>query len=168
MPLIFQYGSNLDIERLNSHSRLQGQAKAVGTAQTRECYDWEFNIATQTGSAVSIADSSASGRQIWGALYEIPEDRIFRHLGKGNHPTLDAIEGEGGNYRRGPIALLKADGSPILETVLTYYGHQIKGTLRAYEDYAQHILLGAAAHQLPQEYQHWIRVKIAEALRRPS
>ena len=55
MPLIFQYGSNCDTERLNSPERLAGAAIERGRAQSMDEYEIEFDV-WSNGNGCAAAD----------------------------------------------------------------------------------------------------------------
>jgi len=44
MALVFQYGSNMSVARLNSDDRLAGDAKVVCVATTIEPFDLVFSV----------------------------------------------------------------------------------------------------------------------------
>ena len=116
--LVFQYGSNCSDERLNSKSRLGGDAKCPELAYTVEKFDLVFSRKTKCGhAAADIVDRPTTGRQIYGVLYKIPECRIFIEKKQGNKKTLDEIELEGIAYRRTLIRVIH-DGKE--KQVITY------------------------------------------------
>jgi hypothetical protein len=156
MSFVFQYGSNLSSARLNSSTRLCGDARLVGKAITRENYEFEFDIWSKADGGRAAADIIAgSGRKIWGVIYEIPEHLIRRET-LGTRKSLDAIEGEGANYERIIIKLDWPDGRPVEESVITYTGLARKTGIQTTWDYAQHIITGLAEHDMPPEYRKYV------------
>jgi gamma-glutamylcyclotransferase (GGCT)/AIG2-like uncharacterized protein YtfP len=58
---------------------------------------------------------SKPGSKVWGALYEVPEYLIDRNTAKEKgRKSLDAVEGEGMNYRRETISV-RRDNSEVLQ-----------------------------------------------------
>lgn len=90
--LIFQYGSNVDVSRLNSQSRLGGDATLKGLASTVDKFDLRFNVDSH-GQKCGVANLVPGERIIYGALYEIPEERVDRNIKINGLKTLDEIEG---------------------------------------------------------------------------
>jgi hypothetical protein len=82
MPLVFQYGSNCDAERLNGPNRLRGDARDLGRALTVEEFDITFNKRhSENGSAAADLIKPRKGRsRIWGVLYEVTKVG-FKRLG---------------------------------------------------------------------------------------
>ena len=79
MALVFQYGSNMSVVRLNSDGRLAGDAKAVCVATTVEPFELVFSVWSKSNScaAADLLPSSA-GRNVYGVLYEIPDFLLLR------------------------------------------------------------------------------------------
>ncbi len=79
MALIFQYGSNLSVSRLNHADRLNGDAELVAVAQTVEHFELRFSVwsVTNNCAAADIVPNS-SGRSIYGVLYSVPDHLLSR------------------------------------------------------------------------------------------
>jgi len=92
MELVFQYGSNCSVERLNGSTRLNGAARVVGIAETVEDYSLVFD-AWSDGNRCAASDLVRTpGQKVWGVLYEIPREFVFgRRTDK--RKTLEQIEG---------------------------------------------------------------------------
>jgi cation transport regulator ChaC len=154
MAFIFQYGSNLDSTRLNSPTRLQGDAQVVGKAVTQDDYELTFDIWSISEGGRAAADIiSGRGIKIWGVIYEIPDFLIRRETAKAKQrKSLDAIEGEGSNYERTSIKLNWSDGRSVVETVITYIGKAHQPDIKTNQQYVDHILRGIKEHDLPPNY----------------
>ncbi len=79
MALVFQYGSNLSVARLNHADRLNGDAELVAVAQTVEHFELAFSVwgVTNTCAVADIVPNS-SGRSIFGALNSVPDHLLSR------------------------------------------------------------------------------------------
>lgn len=83
MVLIWQYGSNMDEERINSPDRLDGKAKFVGIA-IKKGYRLSFTHTNRKGvGTADIAEADPSDYVI-GCLYETTNEMLKK---------LDKIEG---------------------------------------------------------------------------
>ena len=156
MTLVFQYGSNISASRLNHENRLAGDAKPIGIAGTIELFDLGFTVWSKTNecAAADIAPSE-TGRNVFGVVYQIPDFLIYREsANRRNRKSLDAIEGEGGNYVREEIKLSKSDGTQI--KALTYVVREKMEGLKTSFAYVQHILKGMKEFQFPNEYREYV------------
>jgi len=162
MALVFQYGSNMSVARLNGAYRLAGDAKPVYVARTTEPFDLMFTVWSKSNNcAAADLVSGSTGRNIYGVVYEIPEFLLSRDTAKQrNRKSLDAIEGEGTNYVRTMIDLTKNDGSTI--RAITYVVKARKTGIKTSLAYVRHILLGLKEHGIPGEYCQYVRSKIVE------
>lgn len=124
MPLVFQYGSNVSASRLNSPRRLNCKARVICPAFTVEPHELDFTIWSDENGCAAADLLPGVGRAIWGALYEIPEEAIYRDKCPPTQNCLDAIEHEGEHYVRTRIAVRDADGRPLDEPVITYLGNR--------------------------------------------
>lgn len=160
MALVFQYGSNMSEARLNGPDRLNGNARVVGIAITEGKFDFVFDILSDKGRNAA-ADIVADGtRRIWGVVYDVPDALIGRQTAKPRR-SLDAIEGEGGNYQRIRINLRWRNGRVIRDAVFTYVGLARRNGIQTTQGYVDHILRGLADHQMPSGYIKYIRSQIA-------
>lgn len=159
MTYVFQYGSNLSTERLNGPTRLRGDAQVVGVARTVGNYELSFDIWSEGGGRAAADLVEGAGRQIWGVIYEVP-DRLIRRESARPRKSLDAIEGEGGNYRRVEIAVRWVDGGEVGRPVLTYLGRDRREGVRTSLEYVQHILAGLREHNIPGDYVQYVRERV--------
>ena len=161
MAIIFQYGSNLDSERLNSSQRLRGDARYLGLACTREPCELGFTVWSE-GNGCAAADLIPGGSQpAWGALYEIP-DALIRRDTAGDRPSMDSIENEGAEYRRTRIDVCHPDGQPVAAPVLTWLVAQRRYDLYTEFHYVRHILSGLFNKQVPADYLNRVRRNILD------
>jgi cation transport regulator ChaC len=159
MAYVFQYGSNLSTERLNSPTRLRGDARVVGVARTVENYELSFDIWSKGGGCAAADLVEGAGRQIWGVIYEVPDHLIRRDSAK-PRKSLDAIEGEGANYRRVEVQVRWGDGREVVRPVLTYLGLDRKQGIKTSLEYVQHIFAGVRQHNFPGEYVQYVRERV--------
>lgn len=162
MALVFQYGSNMSVARLNHANRLAGDATSIGIARTIELYELMFTVWSKK-NACAAADivSSKTGRNIYGVIYDIPDFLLSRKTAKEhNRKSLDAIEGEGTNYVRRKLNLAKTDGSGL--RAIAYVVKERKTGLKTSFAYVRHILDGLKEHDIPKEYRQYIRLQIIQ------
>jgi len=159
MALVFQYGSNTSSERLNSNARLRGDARLVGIAQTEDDFELEFTTWSHTNRCAVADIVPGSGRKIWGVVYEIP-DYLIRKETSGERKSLDAVEGEGKNYRRVSIAVRLPDGRSFEDEVITYMVTNRTSGLCTSLEYASHIIRGLREHRVPEEYIAYVKAKV--------
>ncbi len=156
MSLVFQYGSNTSVHRLNSAKRLDGAARVVGPAYTQDKYDLDFTVWSKTNNCAAADIVPKGNTQIWGVVYEIPDNLIYRHS-SGTKKSLDAIEGEGGNYERVQIQVI-SNGNTI--PVLTYVVRKREVGLATSAKYASIIINGLKSHDIPEEYLEYVYNRI--------
>ncbi len=157
MAFVFQYGSNTSEKRLNSESRLNGTAVKIGIVQTVNKFDFDFTIWSRNNKC-AVADIKSDGEMtIWGVLYQIPDERVFRDKKK-KEKCLDQIEGEGYNYKRIKIEVSDVDGKKIDEKVYTYVARDSKrkDDLKTSEEYVKHILDGLKINKVPDDYINYV------------
>jgi hypothetical protein len=157
MALVFQYGSNTLSARLNSPERLCGDAKDLGLVRTEENFELHFNVWSRGNNCAAADLKRGSGRPIWGVLYDVPDGLIARDTA-GNRKSMDAIEGS--KYRRGPISVLRENGTRIEDLVLTYTVINPKSGLRTSLTYAAHIIRGLRGHAAPNDYLNYVKDRV--------
>ncbi len=156
MAYVFQYGSNTLSSRLNSEDRLKGDARSLGVVYTREDFELDFNVFSDNNQCAAADIIPNGSRKIWGVLYEIPDYLIRRGASPGRK-SLDAIEGEGNNYRRIGIALRYPDGSPVEEDAITYVVINRQSDCRTSLDYCRFIVAGLREHNISDEYIDYVK-----------
>jgi hypothetical protein len=157
--LLFQYGSNCDDQRLNSHERLDGAAKNPVLAETVDEYDLAFDVwSTTNGCAASdLIPAPGTGRRATGILYEVPTDRI-RGERLDRKKTMTMIEGP--SYEEHTITVRTTNGEHHAITFLVKE-HARRPGLWTSSAYVAHIVNGLRAHQAPPAYvQHVIDAAI--------
>ena len=159
MTLVFQYGSNTCTGRLNSDTRLQGDAKDLGLVQTATSFELDFDVWSKTNNCAAADIREGSGRSIWGVLYEIP-DYLIRRDTAGQRQSLDAIEANGTSYCRRLIHVQLPDGTPIPGEVITYTVRNPKPDLKTSIEYVTHIIKGLKEHSAPDEYVAYVKERI--------
>ncbi len=162
MALVFQYGSNMSIARLNDERRLVGDAKLHGVVKTVSHFDFGFTVLSKTNNcAAADIVPSDNGRTIYGVLYDIPDWLVLRDDAiKHNRKSLDAIEGEGQNYIRQNIELVDENGLSL--TAITYLVRERKSGLKTSLDYVEHIFCGLSQRGFPKEYRSYITSQVVK------
>lgn len=161
LTLVFQYGSNMDEARINSQSRLRGDAKYFCKAKTVNNYELDFTVWSQNNGCAAADIIPTSENKVWGILYLIPEYLIQRDSAKKrNRKSLDAIEGEGRNYKRIKIEVETETGKTMHP--ITYEGIDKKKGIQTSWKYAKHIIKGLVEHNLPTYYFEEVKQKIIE------
>lgn len=154
MALVFQYGSNTSVRRLNSPDRLRGDATSLGLAFTFENFQLDFTVWSNTNNCAAADIVPGNGRRVWGVLYEIPDYLISRDT-SGERRSFDAIEGP--RYRRQEIQVCKASDPETSITAWTYTVIDKQDSLKTSCEYATHILTGLREHQAPSEYIEYVK-----------
>jgi len=133
MPVIFQYGSNCDSDRLNSPARLSGGAKDLGCAETIGEYEMAFNKWSQ-GNGCAAADlmpASAAGRHAWGVLYNVSEEglkKLAEIEGRSYEPKIFRVRNEAGEEVDATTFVVKERARKLgLSTTAKYVGHIVNG-----------------------------------------
>lgn len=165
MALVFQYGSNCSESQIHGKDRLCGDAMFIDIAETVDDFRLAFDV-WSTGrycAASDIVDSP--GSKVWGVLYEVPDFLLERKSAAAqNRKSLDAIEGEGTNYKRETIAVRQNSG-PIVKA-LTYRVRNPKPNLQTSLEYVEHIIEGLRERGVREAYIN--QVKKAAATNNPA
>jgi hypothetical protein len=160
MPLVFQYGSNCDRERLNNSDRLDGDAVDLGLAQTVREYEIAFNKWSTKGqnAAADLAKPRQGGRRCWGVLYRVS---------RAGFKKLREIEGP--SYRPQRMVVEDATGTAQKVTTFRVRRAKRKNDRHTSFNYVRHIVCGLRAHDAPEDYvQHIIDVAIQTNRRSPA
>ena len=111
--LIFQYGSNCLDSQFNGENRLRGDAIFIDIARVDD-FEIAFDVWSKNRGCAAADIVPTPGGVVWGALYQVPDHLITREAAAAaNRVSLDAIEGEGKNYKRRPLQIRKAGLNPI-------------------------------------------------------
>jgi AIG2-like family len=159
MTLVFQYGSNASVLRLNSEDRLRGDAQPIGIAYTDEDFELDFTVWSQKNKCAAADIIQGSGRKIWGVLYDIPDYLIHRETSQGRR-SLDAIEGEGANYERISIRVREPNGQLVDDLVITYVVKSKVENLRTNLQYASYIIKGLREQNVPTDYIEYVKQRV--------
>jgi hypothetical protein len=157
--LVFQYGSNASYDRINSPKRLDGAAKQFGLAHTRDCFDLSFTHFSRCNQCATVDLVPNGSRQIYGVLYQIPDDRIYRSCSVVDWRTLDEIEGEGSAYFRTRIPVVMADD---LYEPITYLVKTPSSGIKTSTKYVGHIIKGLREHDAPEDYITYVKKRAIE------
>lgn len=142
------------------------EACPVKAAWTVEKYDFCFPVYSKTGRrAASGIVPNLSGRRIFGALYRIPEDLIYRERVRAGRISMDEIEGEGSNYDRTKISVVFDESGKAVRAV-TYLPRPQDNPGYTDTEYAGYILTGLAEWNAPKDYVEYVEGIIVKALPR--
>jgi hypothetical protein len=161
MALVFQYGSNTSPAEMNGQNRLRGDASPLGLVCTKDRYEFAFDVWSE-GRKCFASDirKSAKGRTIWGVLYKVPDDLMSRATVPHGRRSMDAIEGEGSNYRRAKLVVRWRNGKPVRPSVITYVVIEPVKPGATSREYATLILTGLRQHKAPKSYIAYVKRRI--------
>jgi len=158
MATVWQYGSNMDEDRLNSGARLGGAAKFVGLAIKRG-YRLAFTHTNKCGVGTADIVESSPEDFVIGCLYEIPESIMHK---------LDRIEGvNSGAYKRQCDFIVVKLGKNLEHTservvAQIYVVVQKEENPKTDGDYANHILKGIKERRMGEGYFNKVREIVLE------
>ena len=148
MVLVWQYGSNMNEERINSLNRLKGRAKFVGLA-VKKGYRLSFTHTNIKGVGTADILEADPNDYVIGCLYEMAEDVL---------EEMDKVEGvNSGFYRRVEMNVARynekqlADFSDLVNATTYIVVNKEKKT-KTNVEYANHILLGIVTHKMGKPY----------------
>jgi hypothetical protein len=150
MPLIFQYGSNCDTDRLKS--RL-GDVRDLGRAQSVGKYELAFNKPSRKNNcaAADLLPAKGSGCHAWGVLYEVSDEAFTR--------LTDHVEGP--SYKPIDIDVTNEAGEIVTAKTFVVKAERREQGLSTSADYVRHIVSGLREHHVPENYvQHIIDIAI--------
>jgi gamma-glutamylcyclotransferase len=143
----FAYGSNMSRMRLKT--RVQG-AEPLDIA-TLTGHSLKFHKVGKDGSAKCDARHTGHSRDaVLGVLYRMRSDELA---------LLDRIEGRGTGYDRHTLTVTDSAGRHMAAE--TYIATHIDSSLRPFSWYLEHVLQGALATGLPDDYVAAIRAVTA-------
>ncbi len=142
--IYFSYGSNMSIQRLST--RITGFSN-LGIATLRR-HDLRFHKVSKNngGGKCDIFETDNPEYFVIGVVYKI--DPIEK-------PELDRFEGCGYGYEEKQVSI-EMDGEII--SAFTYYATNINPELKPLHWYKEHVVRGARANELPEEYIQKIEV----------
>lgn len=156
MALVFQYGSNIHPDRLNTDERLRGDARLVCAAHTVEPYEMEFSTWSEGNSCAAANIVPGSGHQIWGSIFEVPDELMSRETVVGRK-SMDGIEGK--NYRRIRVQVQRRE-TEVIEEVTTYVVVTRSKNIRTSGEYSGHIINGLTFIQAPADYVEYVKTRV--------
>ena len=143
MVFYFAYGSNMSLLRLKT--RVQS-TEPLGIA-TLTGHSLKFHKVGKDGSAKCDAMHTGHSRNaVLGALYSMSRDALA---------ILDRIEGRGTGYDRHTLTVTDSTGRNMAAE--TYIATHIDSSVRPFSWYLEHVLQGALATGLPDDYVAAIR-----------
>jgi cation transport regulator ChaC len=151
MALVFQYGSNCSEGQINGNDRLCGDAKFIAIAETIDDYQLAFDVWSTKRECAASDIVASPGNKVWGVLYEVPDFLIERQTAaEHKRKSLDAIEGEGANYKRESIAVRRENGQIV--NAITYRVQTPKPDLKTNLEYVRHIVKGLRERGVREDY----------------
>jgi hypothetical protein len=156
VTLVFEYGPDCLDSQMNGRSRLSGDAKCVGIAETVDDYEIVFDVWSEkrscaTSDLLRSVTKHTENSKVWGVLYEVPDWLIERASAEANgRKSLDAIKGAGTEYQRTAIEVRKPGGQPI--QAITYTAANPKAGLLTQTGYVRHIVTGLRERGVPEGY----------------
>ncbi len=158
MSLVFQYGSNAMVPRLNGPKRLRGHAQDLGRACTVDDYDIAFDVYSQTNGCAASDLITADDQKAWGVLYDIP-DEFIRGNRKDKQKTLADIEGP--RYEETTIRVRDHEGNEQEVITFVVKENERQRDLATSAAYVSWIVYGLRAHAVPEEYiDHVVQVAV--------
>ena len=160
MALLFQYGSNNSVGRLNSKDRLAGDAVVRGLVLTEQAWTLDFDVWSNSNQCWASDIRQPGDRRIWGVLYEIPDYLVERDTANARgRRSMDEIEGV--RYARVPIEVRWRNGRLVKQPVFTYtVKAPTKDTQETSLAYVTHILNGLRDHRAPAAYVAYVKKRI--------
>jgi len=164
--MLFQYGSNMNPDRLNSSKRLDGAAEAVGVARLTG-WGIRFDLYSRDNRC-GVTNIIPSAREhVDGVLYRVPYRLVVAP--RGQRSRMDEIEGarlgKKSNYKQRKVLVLR-DGKKI--EARTYVG-TVAGRSRFLRrsgedrgvsgDYFGHVLTGAKEFNFSRRYIAYLRAQ---------
>ena len=164
MALVFQYGSNASSEHLNSTERLGGAACSGKLAHTKECFDLSFTHFSDKNQCATADLVPNGSRKIYGVLYDIPDNRVYRvyRFCSDDPKTLDDIEGECSAYFRTRIPVVMAVPPHKSCEVITYLVKTPSSGIKTSAEYVRHIIKGLREHDAPEDYVTYVKERAVE------
>jgi dCTP deaminase len=147
VAFVFQYGSNCSSARLNSASRLSGDASSLGLVTTVDNYVLSFSVWSNSNNCAAADIELGGSSPVIGVLYEVPKYLLSRET-SGSRRSLDSIEGRA--YERTDIRVRREDGTVV--TACTYKVKSPRTGLRTSVEYLSHIVTGLREHNAPSDY----------------
>lgn len=160
---VFQYGSNMNAERLNCPERLNGKARVVGVARL-EGYGIRFDLYSQTNKCGVTDIVRAANEHVLGVLYDVPIRLVVAPTGK--RSKMDEVEGarpDGtGNYQRVRLSVEMDKRNVSAVTYVGTDGGKRRFARRTAEEqhvsdeYFEHVRLGSQTFEFPGEYRAYL------------
>ncbi|HEV2223487.1 MAG TPA: gamma-glutamylcyclotransferase family protein [Candidatus Acidoferrales bacterium] len=162
--ILFQYGSNMNPDRLNSKERLDGAAEFIGVAKLPG-WGIRFDLYSE-GNDCAVTDIVPNKREtVQGALYRVPYRTVIGP--RGQRSRMDEIEGAGlgkrSNYKRQKVSVLshgkRVEARTYIGTVLgrKRFLRRSDDDRRVSEDYFDHLLVGARRFHFSDRYIVYLR-----------
>jgi AIG2 family protein len=164
---VFQYGSNMNQDRLNSPERLNKKAKKPRVARL-DGWGIRFDLYSKLNGCGVTDIGKAASEYVLGVLYDVPVCLVVPVAG--GRSRMDKFEGavpDGtGNYERIRVTVQEKNGHKI--SAITYAGTDTgRGRFnrkRAEErqvsqDYFGHLKIGAELFRFPPDYMEYLKEK---------
>lgn len=114
----------------------------------------DFNVYSKNRDCATADIIKSGSKPVWGVLYYIPYNLMCRETAPNNSNSFDKIEGEGTNYQRHWLPVIRPNGKQLI--ALTYVVRcKSQRVIRTNKKYAQLIIDGLREHikdGIPVEY----------------
>ncbi len=165
--MLFQYGSNMDPNRLNGADRLNGSAEAVSVARLRG-WGIRFDLYSEGENHCGVTDIVPTAREhVEGVLYKVPYRKVIAP--RGERSAMDIIEGAGlgkrSNYKRRKVFVWTRGKKTEARTYLGTAPGRKRFLERSSEDrrvsreYFGHLLKGARRFKFSKRYIAYLRMQ---------
>jgi len=161
---LFQYGSNMDPDRLNSPERLGGAAKVIGVARLRG-WGVRFDLYSETNQCAATDIIRNPREFVEGVLYQVPYRLVVSP--RGQRSRMDEIEGakrgRKSNYKQLKVFVLggrqKIEARTYVGTALGRKRFLCRSNAdgQVGEAYFNHILAGARRFNFSERYIVYLR-----------
>jgi len=162
--MLFQYGSNMNPDRLNSADRLDGDAEVVGVARLKG-WGVRFDLYGELAQG-GVTDIVRSGKEdVEGVLYKVPYRLVVAP--RRQRSRMDEIEGAGlgkrSNYKRLKVSVSRKGKKIEARTYVGTAAGRDRFLRRSVEDrrvskdYFGHVLTGAKRFKFSKRYIAYLR-----------
>jgi hypothetical protein len=164
--VLFQYGSNMDPDRLNAVERLGGAAQVVGSCHLKN-WGVRFDLYSETNQC-GVTDITPSVRErVEGVLYQVPYRLVI--ASRGQRSRMDEIEGSGrgsrSNYKREKVMVWRNREKVEARTYIGTVAGRKRFLSRSHKErqvseaYFKHVLSGARRFNFSERYIVYLRTQ---------
>jgi hypothetical protein len=162
--MLFQYGSNMDPDRLNAIQRLDGSAQVVGKARLRG-WGIRFDLYSETNGCGVTNITQRAREHVDGVLYRVPYRLVVSP--RGQRSRMDEIEGaklsKKSNYKQRKVSVVRGgkqiEARTYVGTIAGRNRFQIcpREARQVSDAYFGYLLAGAKRFELSATYITYLR-----------